>query len=104
MCKLAQAHGLPKIHKLFENIPSFCPIIDTTGTTHYSVGKYLSELLNPLTHNDYSLKDSFDAATRIRRILPQVRENNDYMFALLFTNVPLKKTVNIILKRIYNEK
>ena len=107
--KLARAHGLPKIHKLFENIPSFRPIIDTTGTTHYSVGKYLSELLNPLTHNDYSLKDSFDAATRIRRILPQVRENDDYMFisldvASLFTNVPLKKTVNIILKRIYNEK
>ena len=84
-------------------------MIDTTGTTHYSVGKYLSELLNPLTHNDYSLKDSFDAATRIRRILPQVRENDDYMFisldvASLFTNVPLKKTVNIILKGIYNEK
>ena len=37
--KLARAHGLPKIHKLFKNIPSFCPIIDTTGTTHYSVGK-----------------------------------------------------------------
>ena len=107
--KLARAHGLPKIHKLFENIPSFRPIIDTTGTTHYSFGKYLSELLNPLTHNDYSLKDSFDAATRISRILPQVRENDDYMFisldvASLFTNVPLKKTVNIILKRIYNEK
>ena len=100
--KLARAHGLPKIHKLFENIPSFRPIIDTTGTTHYSVGKYLSELLNPLTHNDYSLKDSFDAATRISRILPQVRENNDYMFisldvASLFTNVPSKKTANMIL-------
>ena len=37
--KLARAHGLPKIHKLFKNIPSFCPIIGTTGTTHYSVGK-----------------------------------------------------------------
>ena len=49
--KLARAHGLPKIHKLFENIPSFRslivnrhnrynalsfrPITDTTGTTHY---------------------------------------------------------------------
>ena len=74
--KLARAHGLSKIHKLSQNIPSFCPIIDTTGTTHYSVGKYLSELLNPLTHNDYSFKDSFDAATRISRILPQAREND----------------------------
>ena len=107
--KLARAQGLPKIHKLFQIVPSFRTIIDTTSKTHYSVGKYLSELLNPLTHNDYSLKDSFDAATRISRILPQVRENDDYMFisldiAPLFTNLPLKKTVNIILKRIYNEK
>ena len=61
--KLARAQGLPKIHKVFENIPSFRSIIDTTGTTHYSVGKYLSELLNPLAHNAYSLKNSFDAAT-----------------------------------------
>ena len=107
--KLARAHGLPKTHKLFENIPSFRPIIDTTGTTHYLVGNYLSELLNPLTHNDYSLKDSFDAATRISRILPQVRENDAYMFIVLgfvplFRNVRLNKTINIILNQIYNEK
>ena len=42
--KLTRAHGLPKIHKVFENIPSFRPIIDTTGTTDYSVGKYLSKI------------------------------------------------------------
>ena len=42
--KLTRAHGLPKIHKVFENIPSFRSIIDTTGTTDYSVGKYLSKL------------------------------------------------------------
>ena len=68
--------------------------------TQYLVGKYLSELLNLLTHNDYSLKDSFDAVTRNSRILLQVRENDEYMFILLdvdslFTNVPLKKTINI---------
>ena len=109
--KLARAHGLTEIHKVFENIPSFRHIIETTGTTHHPVAElvYLSELLNPLTHNDCSLKDSFDAAMIISRILPQVRENDEYMFisrdvVSLFTNVPLKKTVNIILKRIYNEK
>ena len=31
-------------------------MIDAISTTHYSFGKYLSELLNPLTHNDYYLK------------------------------------------------
>ena len=66
--KPARAHGLPKTHKHYENLPKFCPIIDTTGTTHYTIGKYLTNLLNPLTINEYSLKDSFDTANKIRNI------------------------------------
>ena len=30
--KPARAHGLPKIHKAFDRLPKFRPIIDTTGT------------------------------------------------------------------------
>ena len=97
------------MHKHFDNIPSFRPIVDATRTTHYSIGKYLSELLNSLTQNEYSLRDSFDAANRINRIIPLIQENEEYMFVLLdvvslFTNVSLRKTVNIILKRVYSEK
>ena len=66
--KPARAHGLPKIHKAFDLLPKFRPIIDTTGTTHYSVGKFISELLQPLTNNEYTLKDTFDAANRIKAI------------------------------------
>ena len=107
--KLARAHGLPKIHKVFKNIPSFRPIVDTTSATHYSVARYLSKFLNPPTYNDYSFKNSFDAATRISRILLQDTGNDESLFisldvASLFTNVPLKKTINIILKSIYNKK
>ena len=55
---------LEETHKSFENIPPFRPIVDTIGTTH-KVGKYLCELLNPLASNEFTLKDSFDAADRI---------------------------------------
>ena len=65
------------MHKQFDNIPSFWLIVNTTGITHYSVGKYLSELLNPLTPNEYSLRDSFHAANRIYGILPLVQENEE---------------------------
>ena len=65
------------MHKQFDNIISFWLIVDTTGITHYSVGKYLSELLNPLTQNEYSLRDSFHAANMIYRILPLVQENEE---------------------------
>ena len=107
--KIARAHGLPKVHKAFDDIPPFRPIIDTIGTIHSSVGKYLSEVLYPLTQNQFSLKDLFDAANRINSILPEVKNCNDLVFVSLdvvslFTNFPLKKTVNIILKRVYNKK
>ena len=39
--KPKKAQGLPKIHKEFSNIPKFGPIIDTTGTPHCLVGKFI---------------------------------------------------------------
>ena len=55
--KPTKAHSIPKIDKTFTNIPSFIPIKDTTGSIHYLVGKYLAQLLNPLTNNEFTLKD-----------------------------------------------
>ena len=75
---IARAHGLPKVHKQYDRIPPFRPIIDTTNSTHYHVGKYISKMLNPLTLNDYSLKDTFDAANRIKSIPRDLLNNNEY--------------------------
>jgi hypothetical protein len=104
----ARAHGLPKTHKSFDNLPSFRPIIDTTGTAYQLVAKYLSSLLNPLTHNEFKLRDSFDAVSRIHNI-PSHLFSQGYRFVSfdvtsLFTNIPLRKTINIILDRIYKDK
>ena len=72
-------------------------------TIHYHVGKYLSELFNPLTSSEYTIKNSFDAVTQIKHI-PQVLFDQDYRFVLfhvvsLFTNVPLQKQSTLYLKR-----
>ena len=103
--KPARAHGLPKIHKIFDSLPSFRPIIDTTGTAYQPVAKYLTKLLSPITTNEFTVKDSFDAVTHINSI-PRNLFNDGYRLVSLdvtslFTNIPLKKTVNIILKSIY---
>ena len=106
--KPARAHGFPKIHKAFHQLPKFRPIIDTTGTTHYSVGKFISELLQPLTLNEFTLKDTFDAANRIQAISPTLfAEGYEFVsfdVESLFTNVPLQRTLKIIIDRIYNKK
>ena len=105
--KIGRAHGSAKVHKVFERIPPLRPIIDTIGSTHYGVGKFISKLLNPLTQNAYSLKDSFEAADRIRSIPPELYSNGYKLVSFdvksLFTNVPLRKTINVILDRVYNQ-
>ena len=95
--QLGSAHGLPEIHKVFANIPIFRPIIDTTNTPYYKIGQYPSSLLQPLTINDYTLKDSFDAANKIKSVPSEMFEEG-YQFVSfdaksLFTNVPLNKTI-----------
>ena len=57
----------------------------------------------------YAVKNSFDAANKINQILPAVHNSDEYVFVSLdvvsfFANVPLTKTVDIILKRIYTGK
>jgi hypothetical protein len=66
--KPARAHGLPRTHKDFDTLPPFRPIIDTTGTAYQPIAKYLTRLLNPLNMNSYTLKDSFEAVSRIQNI------------------------------------
>ena len=72
------------------------------------IGQYLSSLLQLLTINNYTLKDSFDAANEIKSVPSEIFEYG-YQFASfdiesLFTNKPLNKTINIILDRIYRQK
>ena len=105
---IGRAHGLPKTHKTFINVPLFRPIIDTSNTPHYKMEKFLANLLNPLTQNDHSVKDSFEASSRIQNISLTLFEQG-YVFVSfdvvsLFSNVPLDRTIKTILKRSYEDK
>ena len=86
----------------------FRPVTDTTGSSYYLVGKYLAQLLYPLTNNEFTLKDSFEPVNRIQNI-PSNLFLNGYKYAsfdveLLLTDVPIKNTIDVILTRIYNDQ
>ena len=106
--KIGRAHSSSKVHKEVERIPPLQPIVHTIGSTHYGVGKFISNLLYPLTLNEYHLSDSFAAAEKIKAI-PDNLFQDGYQFVSfdvksLFTNVPLDKTISVILDRVYKEK
>ena len=78
-----------------------------TNTPHYRVSKFLANLLNPLTQMEDIVKDPFEAVIMIHKIPPELFDQGYWYFSFdvtLFTNIPLKKTVNIILEWIYKEK
>ena len=66
--QIGRAHGLPKTHKQHLDLPPFRPIVDTTNTPYYEIAKFLANLLNLLTLNEFTVKDSFDAANKIQHI------------------------------------
>ena len=47
--KVARAQGLPKAQKSFERVLSFRPVINTVGSTHCNLDKYIKKPLSPLT-------------------------------------------------------
>jgi len=48
-------YGLPKVHK--PGIP-LRPIISSIGTFSYNLGKFLVQVIQPLTFNEYTLSNS----------------------------------------------
>ncbi|XP_076396721.1 uncharacterized protein LOC143265924 [Megachile rotundata] len=93
--KAPRLYGLPKIHK--PNIP-LRPIISTIGSPTYKLSKYLTSVLKPLTGNTpSSITNSSHFISKIQdiRTLP-----HDILVSFdvqsLFTNVPIKKSIEII--------
>ena len=59
-------YWLAKIHKALEDgTPSFIPILPTIGTPSYNLAKFWTQLLIPLTTNDYTMKDFFSFAKKV---------------------------------------
>ena len=77
--QIARANGLLKTHKKIDVLPPFKPTVDTTNTLYYDIAKFLANLLKPLTLNDYNVKDSLDAANKIREI-PKKLFDSGYKF------------------------
>ena len=77
---------------------------------HTAMLENILQSYQTLSHkNDYSLKDTFDAAERIKKIHKELLRNEEYTLisldvVSLFTNVSLRKIVNIVLDRVYNQK
>ena len=86
--------GNPKIYKpVVDNLPKFRPILSAINTPGYNLAKFLIHKLEPLTHNEFTIKDSISFAKEITTY-----DSSLYMASLdiesLFTNIPLNEANN----------
>ena len=90
-------YGLAKVHK--ENFFTehlYRPIFAAYNCASYKISKYLVDILSPLAENQYTLKNSAQLTQEIDKITI-----HDKMFMAsfdikdLYTNIPLKETVEI---------
>ena len=56
--------GNPKIHKAFV-LQKFQPILFAINTPGCNIAKFLIPILEPLTHNEFTIKDFFKLAKQI---------------------------------------
>ena len=96
----ARIYGLPKIHKVGKPLR---PIVSSIGTFNYKLAKLLANKLDHLRKTDTIIKNTF---TFVDELLSLKYNNSEikmisFDISNLFTNVPLHRTIQIILDKLY---
>ena len=95
--------GNPKIYKpVVNNLPKFRPILSAINIPGYKIAKFLILILQPLTHNEFTIKDSFSFAKEITMY------NSSLCMVSLhakssFTYIPLNGTINNCASDLHNK-
>ena len=79
-------------------------IISNINTSTYHLSKYLAKLLVPLRETQYSIKSTKDFTSKIKNEkVPNGYDMVSFDVKSLFTKVPLDRTIQLVLKRIYEK-
>lgn len=80
------------------------PILSASGTYNYPLAKWLEEKLKPLSTNKYCINDIFGFTDETQNT--DIESDHilvSYDVSALFTNVPLMKTINIVVDKAFED-
>ena len=92
----ARMYSLPKLHKIFDSVIAFRPILSSIGTYNYQSAKFLVKLL--YNFNDYSTKDTLSFVEELKRYMVSCDITS------LFTNILLEKTIHLTIDLLFETK
>ena len=100
-CSPGILYGLPKVHK--PNIP-LRPVVASYNTPSYNLAKFLVPFLVSITDCTYSLKNSYEFVNILNNFnFPQEYFICSFDVTSLFTNIPLKETIDIAVSEMYKD-
>ena len=94
-------HGNCKVHKQqVDDCPPFRPILSALQTPTYNLAKLSVPILNPLTKNEHTVKDSFQFAEEICEQDPTLSMGSSDVDSF-FTNILLDETIDICVNQLF---
>ena len=94
-------YGSAKVNKIVTGgFPSFRPILSAIGTTTYKHAKFLAPMLEPLTTNECTIRDSFTFAEELQSFDSKLVMARFYIQSL-FTNIPLQETIELCVENLF---
>ena len=96
-------YGSAKVHKFVtDGLPSFRPIL-SINTPTYKLAKFLAPMLEPLTTNEYTIKDSFTFAEELQSFDSKLVMAS-FDIESLFTNIPLQETIDLCVENLFQDR
>jgi len=91
--------GLPQVFYMAES--PFRPIVFSVNTYNFKQASYLVGILQPISTNQHTVKDSFRFADWAKSYKHRNGIMDSFDVCSLFTNVPLDETIQICLGKLY---
>ena len=74
------------------------------NTAAFNLAKYLSNLIAPLRESEYIIKSTRNLIGKVKaKEMPNVYQIVSFNVKSLFSNVPLDRTIDIVLRRVYDK-
>ena len=97
-------YGLAKVHEIVtDGLPSFRPIFSAIVTPTEKLSKFLVPILELLTTNEYTIKDSFAFAEELQSFDSKLLMAS-FDIESLFTNIPLQETIDLCVENLFQDR
>ena len=93
-----------KIHKnIVDGAPPLPPILSAIGTPTCKLAKIYVPLLETLTYNQYTIKDSFSFCEELKHFNTNLTVVS-FGVKLLFINISLRETIDLCVQKLFEDK